>query len=66
MMQSSRGRSPLQTANFGFLERRGGHPEALTSLKLARQLGVWVHRTYGVTLERIKSDCEPQRSRLTI
>jgi len=28
-------------------EQRGGHSEALTGLKLARQLGIWFHRTYG-------------------
>lgn len=28
-------------------EVRGGHAEALTGLKLARQLGIWFHRTYG-------------------
>jgi type I restriction enzyme R subunit len=28
-------------------EVRGSHAEALTGLKLARQLGIWFHRTYG-------------------
>jgi type I restriction enzyme R subunit len=28
-------------------EAEGSHAEALTSLKFARQLGVWFHRTYG-------------------
>ena len=28
-------------------EAKGGHADALASLKFARQLGVWFHRTYG-------------------
>lgn len=28
-------------------EHKGGHAEALTALKLARDLGVWFHRAYG-------------------
>ena len=28
-------------------ETRGNHSDALAALKLARQLGVWFHRTYG-------------------
>ena len=28
-------------------ENRGGHSEALSGLKLARQIAVWFHKTYG-------------------
>jgi hypothetical protein len=28
-------------------ENDGGHAEALTALKMARQLGIWFHRTFG-------------------
>jgi type I restriction enzyme R subunit len=29
-------------------ENEGNHAEALTALKMARQLGIWFHRTFGV------------------
>jgi type I restriction enzyme, R subunit len=33
--------------NAAVHEARGTHAEALSGLKLARQLGIWFHRTYG-------------------
>ena len=33
--------------NAAVHENRGGHAQALTGLKLARQLGVWFRRSYG-------------------
>lgn len=33
--------------NVAVHEARGSHSDALSSLKLARQLGIWFHRTYG-------------------
>ncbi len=36
-----------KAGNVAVHEAKGSHANALTSLKLARQLGVWFHRTYG-------------------
>ena len=36
-----------ETGNRATHDREGDHSEALTSLKLARQLGIWFHRTFG-------------------
>lgn len=33
--------------NVAVHDAKGGHADALASLKFARQLGVWFHRTYG-------------------
>ena len=33
--------------NAAVHDAKGGHADALASLKFARQLGVWFHRTYG-------------------
>ena len=33
--------------NAAVHDAKGGHSDALASLKFARQLGVWFHRTYG-------------------
>lgn len=36
-----------KVGNAAVHEARGSHADALTSLKFARSLGVWFHRTYG-------------------
>jgi type I restriction enzyme, R subunit len=36
-----------KVGNAAVHDAKGGHADALTSLKLARHLGVWFHRTYG-------------------
>lgn len=36
-----------KVGNSAVHEARGGHSDALTALKFARQLGIWFHRTYG-------------------
>ncbi len=36
-----------KTGNAAVHEAAGGHREALSALKYARELGVWFHRTYG-------------------
>lgn len=36
-----------KTGNAAVHEATGNHANALTSLKFARQLGIWFHRTYG-------------------
>ena len=33
--------------NVAVHDTKGGHADALASLKFARQLGIWFHRTYG-------------------
>ena len=38
---------PSQLGNAAVHDAKGGHSDALASLKFARQLGVWFHRTYG-------------------
>ncbi|MDE3796449.1 type I restriction-modification system endonuclease [Sinorhizobium meliloti] len=36
-----------KTGNVAVHEAKGNHANALTSLKFARSLGIWFHRTYG-------------------
>jgi type I restriction enzyme, R subunit len=36
-----------KAGNSAAHEAKGSHSDALAALKLARQLGVWLHRTYG-------------------
>jgi hypothetical protein len=39
--------SIICTCEFEFRQAQGNHADALTALKLARELAIWFHQTYG-------------------